>query len=203
MDLYATNGTLLYSSRQPTLKRALGEAIDSSIALAGLNLRRVKLRGAKLDGLRAPGACLWGADFTGADLAGADISGVDARMATFSESCLAEALCTNARFEGAFFRQTLIQDADFSGCTFSCPSILQQNLHDCCDLTGAIYWHRGEEACPLDEGVTRLTTGGHTIVVLGKRLIANGELDHKNIPSAQNTTKSGINLPKNAKCESL
>lgn len=200
MDLYTTDGTLLYSSRAVTLKRTLLEAVIGGVPLERVNLRRAKLRGLRLDGMKAAGACLWGADLSGCDLGGADLSGADARMATLADCCLAEANCAEARFDGAFFRQTIMTACDFSRCSFSCPSILNQPLTTCATLAGAVYWHRGEHACPLDDGITRLNTAEHTIVVLGRHLITNGDLWEPKNFSGMNTTKSSDFSPKNANC---
>ena len=190
MNLYAITGGVLYAARTSSLKQALIGAVEQGADLSGVNLRRARLHRVRLDGLIAPGACLWGADLTGCDLAGADLRGADLRMATLADCCLAEADCTGARFDGAFFRQTLIAGAGFAGCSFSCPSILTQPLSSCRSLHDAVYWHRGEKACDLGAGVTRLEWGGHTIVGVGQRLIVNGELLYEEKLSSNVTTKS-------------
>ncbi len=201
MILYSITGEALYNSRQPSLKRTLAEAAAEGIMLPGINLRRARLKGAALDGLIAPGACLWGADLSGCDLAEADLSGADARMATFADTCLADVVAVEARFEGAYFRNVLLEGADFSGCAFSCPSILTQPLHLCRSLDRALYWHRGEDACALSQGISRLQIRGHELVALGDRLIVNGDLQ-KNF-SKINTTKSSSIQPNIANCEAL
>lgn len=176
MDLHSVSGDLLFSSRQPTLKRALVEAVEQGAALHGIDLRRTHLRGAALDGMIAPGACLWGADLSGCDLAEANLSGADMRLASLIDTCLADVLCADAIFDGAYFKETLIAGADFSGCRFSCPSVLTLPLHLCADLSGAVYWHRGEQACPLDGGIARIQLAAQEIVLLGDKVLMNGML---------------------------
>lgn len=176
MNLYSVSGDLLFSSRQPTLKRALEAAVKGGVALHGIDLRRARLCGADLDGMNAPGACLWGADFTDCDMAQANISGADARLATFTRACLADALCAGGDFDGAYFKDTLLGGVDFSACRFSCPSILTQPLHLCRDLSNAVYWHKGEVACALDHGVMRMQSTGQDVLLLGGRLFVNGAL---------------------------
>lgn len=186
MDLHSVSGDLLFSSSQPTLKRALIEAVGAGAPLHGIDLRCARLCGAPLDGMTASGACLWGADLTGCDLAEADLSGADMRLARLTDTCLADSLCAGALFDGAYFKDTLITGADFSGCCFSCPSVFSLPLHVSAGLTGAVYWHRGEQACPLDGGVTRIQIAAQDIIVLGTHVLIDGML--------HGTTESGVVL---------
>lgn len=176
MDLQSVSGDILFSSRQPTLKRSLVEAVEQGAALHGIDLRRARLRGTVLDGLFAPGACLWGADLTGCDLAEANLSGADLRLASLTDACLADTTCADALFDGAYFRDTLVAGTDFSGCRFSCPSVLSLPLHLCAGLSGAVYWHKGEQSCPLDSGIARIQVADQNIMVLGGRVLMNGML---------------------------
>jgi hypothetical protein len=175
MDLYNITGDRLFSSVHKTLRKALGEAVIKGVCLQGIDLRRARLSGARLDGLDAPGACLWGADLSGCDMADANLVGADARLATLTDACLADARCAGVQFDGAYFKNTLVDGADFSDCRFSCPSILSMPLHLCRALRGSVYWHRGEVPCPLDGGIMRLQVLGNEIIALGEEcLIVNG-----------------------------
>lgn len=188
MQLFSRSGALLYTSPASAARQALQSAMQTDAPLSQVNLRRASLRWAELDGLRAPGACLWGADLTLCDLADADLRESDCRMATLKETCLAGANLSGTDFSGAYFSGVLLEEADFSGCVFSCPSILRQSLHVCRSLKGAVYWHQGEHPCDLSAGVQRWQTGGHDVISIGDVLIADGLLVRPS--AAKNTTKS-------------
>ncbi len=177
MDLYNITGDRLFSSVHITVRKVLEEAVTKGVCLPGIDLRRARLSGARLDGLNAPGACLWGVDLSACDMAEANLAGADARLATLTDACLADARCAGVLFDGAYFKNTLVEGADFSDCRFSCPSILSMPLHLCRTLHGSVYWHRGEVPCPLDGGIMRLQALGNEIIALGEKcLIVNGVL---------------------------
>ncbi|HPD82776.1 MAG: pentapeptide repeat-containing protein [Alphaproteobacteria bacterium] len=73
----------------------------------------------------------------------------DFRTANFLDTCLVEADCEGANFEGAYFSRTLFTYANLCKTQFSCPSLFTIDLAGVKTLEGAVYSHLGEVDCDL------------------------------------------------------
>ncbi len=176
MEIKSIQGNILFNGRFATLRRAVEAAVRDRVDLAGADLRRAFLRHAVLDGARLAGACLWGARLDGAQMAGGDFIGVDFRTAHMKEACLAESVCTDADFRGAYVPGLIVRDADFSGARFSCPTVFTVPWEEAASLDGAVYWHRGETACPLSRRPIVVSGLPRRVVVMQDHVLIGGDL---------------------------
>lgn len=146
MNLYTTEGDLLYASAQTSIQATIEEAISKKTILDKIDLKNKDLRNVDFDTAIIRGASLQDADLTGANMSKAIFD-----FSNFSGSQLYNTCFAYSSLNGCMFLDSLFGATDFSEsiidhCLFSGPSTFSIIFRSVSSMINVKYFHENVAA---------------------------------------------------------
>ena len=143
MNLYTTEGALLYASSCRSLQDTIETAIEDGIILDNINLKNKDLRNINFDGAIMRKACLVNTDLTGANMSEGIFDYADFSHAQLYNTCIAYSSLNGCSFLHTNFGATDLSQSIVDQSVFAGPSVFSIAFRSIKSMKSVEFLHNG------------------------------------------------------------
>jgi len=192
MNLYAKDGTLLYSSPAGSLIQTIENAVQDNIVLDNINLKNADLRNINLDNVIMRNAYLKGADLTGANISEACLDNTDFSYANLYNACFAYSSIIHGNFLESEFGATDFSQAIIDQSQFSSPSTFSIAFRHTKSMDNTHYIHNNQ-SYPMHKPPTFIRGEHNDIIILDRHIMVDSEIFSQTTFEASQHDHSNLN----------
>ena len=192
MDLYTTDGILLYSSNKKSLQETIEDAIQGGVILDGVDLQNKDLRNINLDNAIMRGACFRNTDLTGGNLSEAIMDRANFTHALLYNTCIAHSSLKQCLFTESQFGATDLSESVIDRCTFSGPTTFSLSFRNVKSMKHTKFMV-DNKIYPMQKPPLHIKGGENEICIMDDHILIQNTIYHqrglenyRSLPSIQN-----------------